>query len=164
MNKCRIYIVWIYALLAFLFFGGMLCTIITQYPNWDYDLPNSLVTTNNFYSEANPGTFFQLMGKIMVPVFIVMIVIIWKLSQARNYFLIHFITYLIIGLGTGIIVYPILYELGAENVANRPIEEIQALLDRFKTLDSIRSVLALISILFLVLGLVEFHKKYFSLN
>lgn len=162
MKKSKIYIVWLYAIIAFLFFGGMLSTIITQYPNWDYDLPNSLVVTNNFYSKANPGTFFQLMGKINIPIFIIAITLIWKLKKARNLFLAHFITFLIIGIGTGLIVYPILYELGADNVASRPIEEIIALLNKFKTLDFIRSIIALISILFLTLGMINFHKAYYS--
>ena len=69
MEKLRIIVTWIYTILAYLFFGGMVFTIVTQYPNWDYDLPNSLVNTNNFYNKADPGTFFQLFGRINIPVF-----------------------------------------------------------------------------------------------
>ncbi|MEY8847227.1 hypothetical protein AB9K26_00295 [Psychroserpens sp. XS_ASV72] len=162
MEKLRIIVTWIYTILAYLFFGGMVFTIVTQYPNWDYDLPNSLVNTNNFYNKADPGTFFQLFGRINIPVFIIMIVLIWKFKKARNLFLFHFLTFFIIGLGTGLLVYPILYELGADDIANRSVEEIKVLLDKFKTLDSIRSVVAIVSIIFLTLGIKEFNKDLYS--
>ncbi|MTB53528.1 hypothetical protein [Lewinella sp. W8] len=162
MKKSALAFVWIYGILAFLFFGGMLFTIITQYPNWDHNLPDSLVTTNNFYAKADPGTFFQLFGKINIPVFIITIVVIWKYKKARNILFGHFLTFFLIGFGTGTIIYPILYELGADNIATRPMAEIEALLARFKTLDAIRAVIALLSISFLTWGMIEFHKQYFA--
>lgn len=162
MNDMKIYVVWLYAIMAFLFFGGMVSTMITQYPNWDHNLPDSLVTTAAFYTMANPGTFFQLFGKINVPLFIVMMIMIWKMKTSRNFFLIHFATFFIIGLGTGLLVYPILNELFADNLTSRPIQEIQGLLDNFKMLDFIRSIIGLISIIFLALGMIKFHEEYYS--
>lgn len=161
MKKLQQYLVMLYSVLAYLFFGGMLFTIITQYPNWDYNLPHSLEVTRSFYTKADPGTFFQLFGKINIPVFLIMIVLIWKMTKSRNLFLIHFILFFIIGIGTGILVYPILYELGAENISERSIDEINKLLVRFKTLDSIRSVIALTSMAFLTLALKEYYKELF---
>ncbi|MDC7995317.1 hypothetical protein [Altibacter sp. HG106] len=162
MKTAKFFFVWGYSLMAFLFFGGMLFTIITQYPNWDHDLPNSLVATNNFYVKADPGTFFQLMGKINLPLFVVMIIFIWKSSKARNWMLLHFVLFVIIGLGTGLLVYPILYELGAEDIATRPLAEIEALLNQFKTLDTIRMFVAMVSVLALMIGLSHFFNSVYS--
>ncbi|MCT8340755.1 hypothetical protein MG296_11870 [Flavobacteriaceae bacterium TK19130] len=162
MKELRLLFLWFYATLAFLFFGGMLFTIITQYPNWISNLPYSLEATNLFYSEANPGTFFQLMGQITIPVFLVTIILVWRYRNARNLLLIHFLCYFLIGLGTFLLIYPILGELGAKDISVRPIEEIQGYLDRFFIYDAIRAVLASVSCLFLIFGITSFLKRYYS--
>jgi len=50
---------WIYSILSFFFFGGMIFTMMRQYSNWDHNLPDSMVILNQFYAKTDPGTFFQ---------------------------------------------------------------------------------------------------------
>ena len=66
---------WIYSILSYFFFGGMIFTMMTQYPNWDYNLPDSMVIRNQFYAKTDPGTFFQFFGPIINFVFVGMIIL-----------------------------------------------------------------------------------------
>ena len=151
--------VWIYSILLYFFFGGMIFTMMTQYPNWDYNLPDSMVIRNQFYAKTNPGTFFQFFGPIINFVFLVMIILIWKMKKVRNLFLIQFFTFLVIGVGTGLLIYPILDELAIDTI---PLEKIQNLLQKFKLLDTIRAFIAIISVILLTFSLIKFNKSIYS--
>ena len=150
---------WVYSILSYFFFGGMICTIMTHIPNWDYNLPESMVIRNQFYAVTDPGTFFQFFGPIINFVFLGMIILIWKNTKVRNLFLIQFVTFLMIGIGTGVLIYPILDELAINTI---PLEQIQTLLQKFKLLGSIRSFIAIISVVLLTFSIMEFNKSIYS--
>jgi hypothetical protein len=85
--------------------------------------------------------------------------LIWKNTKVRNLFLIQFVTFLMIGIGTGVLIYPILDELAINTI---PLEQIHALLQKFKLLDSIRSFIAIISVVLLTFSIMEFNKSIYS--
>tara|TARA_B100001287_G_scaffold130708_1_gene110116 strand:- start:77 stop:514 length:438 start_codon:yes stop_codon:yes gene_type:complete len=145
MKKFKNILPWIYSILSYFFFGGMIFTMMTQYPNWDYNLPDSMVIRNQFYAKTDPGTFFQFFGPIINFVFVGMIILIWKLEKVRNLFLIQFFTFLIIGIGTGVLIYPILDELAINTI---PLEKIQTLLQKFKLLDTKEQLLLFVHLFF----------------
>lgn len=159
MKKFKNILPWSYSILSYFFFGGMIFTMMTQYPNWDYNLPDSMVIRNQFYAKTDPGTFFQFFGPIINFVFVGMIILIWKLKKVRNLFLIQFFTFLIIGIGTGVLIYPILDELAINTI---PLEKIQTLLQKFKLLDTIRAVIAFCSLILLTISMIEYNKSVYS--
>ena len=88
-----------------------------------------------------------------------MIIFIWKMKKVRNLFLIQFFTFLVIGVGTGLLIYPILDELAIDTI---PLEKIQDLLQKFKLLDTIRAFIAIISVILLTFSLINFNKSIYS--
>lgn len=159
MKQFKNILPWSYSILSYLFFGGMICTYMTHIPNWDYNLPDSMVIRNQFYAKTDPGTFFQFFGPIIIFVFVGMIILIWKLKKVRNLFLIQFFTFLIIGIGTGVLIYPILDELAINTI---PLEKIQTLLQKFKLLGTIRAVIAFCSLILLTISMIEYNKSVYS--
>ena len=87
-----------------------------------------------------------------------MIVSIWNYKKARNLFLIQFLTFLIIGIGTGVLIYPILDQLAINTI---PLEKIQTLLKKFKLLDTIRAVIAFCSLILLTISMIEYNKSLY---
>ena len=159
MKKLKNILPWIYSILSYFFFGGIIFTIMTQFPNWDYNLPDSMVIRNQFYAKTDPGTFFAFFGPIINFVFVGMIILIWKLKKVRNLFLIQFFTFLIIGIGTGVLIHPILDELAINTI---PLEKMQTLLQKFKLLDTIRAVIAFCSLILLTISMIEYNKSVYS--
>lgn len=63
-----------------------------------------------------------------------------------------------IGIGTASMIYPVLNELFP--VTGTPgIEEANNLVKKFFLLDGIRSIIAVVSCLFLILSLIAYHKN-----
>jgi len=124
---------WVYSILSYFFFGGMICTIMTQFPNWDHNLPESMVIRNQFYAVTDPGTFFQFFGPIINFVFLGMIILIWKNTKVRK--------------------------LAINTI---PLDQIHTPLQKFKLLDSIRSFIAIISVVLLTFSIMEFNKSIYS--
>lgn len=159
MKKFKNILPWSYSILSYFFFGGYIFTMMTQFPNWDYNLPDSMIIRNQFYAKTDPGTFFQFFGPIINFVFVGMIILIWKLKKVRNLFLIQFFTFLIIGIGTGVLIHPILDELAINTI---PLEKMQTLLQKFKLLDTIRTAIAFCSLILLTISMIEYNKSVYS--
>ena len=69
MSKIKYITPWIYSILSFFsysffFFGGMIFTMMTQYPNWDNNLPDLMVRRNQFYAQTDPGTFVNFLDQL----------------------------------------------------------------------------------------------------
>jgi hypothetical protein len=87
-----------------------------------------------------------------------MIILIWKLKKVRNLFLIQFFTFLIIGIGTGVLIYPILDELAIDKI---PLEQIQTLLQKFKIPDTIRVFISIVSVILLTYSMIKFNNSVY---
>jgi len=85
MKKFKNILPWIYSILSYFFFGGMIFTMMTQFPNWDHNLPDSMVIRNQFYAKTDPVIFFQFFGPIINLLFLVMIISIWKLKKSKEF-------------------------------------------------------------------------------
>ncbi|HEX4951983.1 MAG TPA: hypothetical protein VF017_01120 [Thermoanaerobaculia bacterium] len=135
----------------------MVFTIVTQYPNWFHDLPRSLETTHAFYAAATPGTFFQLLAPIGLVTFTLVMVAVWKSPRLRVLYASSYLLFLVVGVGTFALVYPILGELVSPGVANLEPARLSELVSRFKLLDGLRLVVAIASNVILIAATSAYH-------
>ena len=119
----------------------------------------SLVSTSLIASDKLDTNNYFFFFKHLAYISIGMIILIWKNTKVRNLFLIQFVTFLMIGIGTGVLIYPILDELAINTI---PLDQIHTLLQKFKLLDSIRSFIAIISVVLLTFSIIKFNKSIYS--
>jgi uncharacterized membrane protein len=68
------------AVAAGLLFVNLYSSIVDA-PNWGADLPNSIATARQYYSVANPGSFFRLISPLNQLLALVALIICWKTNR-----------------------------------------------------------------------------------
>lgn len=58
-----------------------LYTSIVDAPNWGADLPASIDTARNYFSVANPGTFFRIVSPLNQLLALVALIACWKVNR-----------------------------------------------------------------------------------
>lgn len=79
----------LYASVAFssgLFFTNIYNSIVNA-ANWESNIPQSITATKDFFTVANPGTFFQLIDPTNMLLIIVALILFWKKSTSIRLYL-----------------------------------------------------------------------------
>lgn len=117
---------WCSYSLGAILMGGAALESFVYIPNWLHDMPASLVATRAFLVARNPGHFFQLVTPIMLLVSIAAIVLAWRRSRVRNALIGGLLLLIVVEALTFVLVYPKIGLLLGEDVALRPIAELEA--------------------------------------
>jgi len=133
--------------------------LVVDFKSWGADIPASIQTARNYYSQIDPRNFFQIIAPINQSLILLTIILFWKDSTSlRVYFSISFILYAIIGILT--VVYFVPRDI---IIFTSPIEghtdKIKTALSQWRNMQFVRSLLGLIGILFTFKGLDTFYKK-----
>ena len=79
------------------FSSGLLFTnlynSIVNAANWESNVPVSITATREFFTVANPGTFYQLIDPTNLVLTLVAIALLWKSTVIRNYLLVALLLY-----------------------------------------------------------------------
>jgi hypothetical protein len=132
--------------------------LVVDFKSWGADIPASIQTARNYYSQVDPRIFFQIIAPINQVLILLTIILFWKDSiSLRIYFSISFLLYAIIGILTVIYFVPrdiIIFTSPIEGHT----EQIKTALSQWRDMQWLRSLLGLVGILFTFKGLDTFYK------
>lgn len=79
----------LYAAVAFSsgMFFTMIYNSIVNAANWESNVPQSITATKNFFTVANPGTFFKMVDPTNQVLILLALVLLWKTSAAIRLYL-----------------------------------------------------------------------------
>jgi len=121
------------------------------------DIPASIQTARNYYSQVDPRNFFAIIAPINQFLILLTIILFWKDSiSLRLYFSISFLLYAIIATLTFLYFIPrdiIIFSSPIEGHT----EQIKTALSQWKSMNWVRSLLGLAGILFTCKGLDTFY-------
>jgi hypothetical protein len=136
--------------------------LIVDSKSWGADIPASIQTARNYYSQVDPRNFFAIIAPINQFLILLTIILFWKDSiSLRLYFSISFLLYAIIAILTFVYFIPrdiIIFTSAIEGHT----EQIKTALSQWRTMNWLRSLLGLAGILFTFKGLDTFYKNYKS--
>jgi hypothetical protein len=134
--------------------------LIVDSKSWGADIPTSIQTARNYYSQVDPRNFFAIIAPINQFLILLTIILFWKDSiSLRLYFSLSFLLYAIIALLTFVYFIPrdiIIFTSPIEGHT----EQIKTALLQWRTVNWLRSLLGLVGILFTFKGLDTFYKIY----
>ena len=124
--------------------------------SWGSNIPSSIQTARDYYSQVDPRNFFQFVAPINQLLILATIILFWKDSVSlRLYFLIAFFLYAIIAILTFVYFIPrdmIIFTSPIENTAH-----IERALSQWKQMNWVRSILGLAGVLCTFKGLDCFY-------
>ena len=81
----------IFICLATTFAAGLLFvnvyTSVVDAPNWGHDIPASIQAARNYFTVANPGTFFRAVAPLNQVVTLIALVACWTFDKRIRYYL-----------------------------------------------------------------------------
>jgi Domain of unknown function (DUF1772) len=132
--------------------------LIIDAKSWGADIPASIQTARNYYSQVDPRNFFAIIAPINQVLILLAIIFCWKDSKSlRFYFSISFILYAIIAVLTFAYFIPrdiIIFSSPVEGHT----DNIRAALAQWKSMNWIRTLLGLAGVLFTCRGIDLFYK------
>ena len=117
---------WLSFSLGALLMGGAVLESSVYVPNWLHDMPASLEVTRTFLAVRNPGNFFQVAAPLLVLLSIAAIAVAWHRNRVRNALIGGLLLLVVAEAMTFVKVYPQIGILLGDNVARRPLPELQA--------------------------------------
>jgi len=106
--------------------GGVALESTVYVPNWVYGVPASLDATRAFLAARNPGSFFQIVAPLLIVVSLVAAGLAWRHHPVRNTLLGGLLLLLVSEAMTFVLFYPRMRRLLVEDVAQRPLAELEA--------------------------------------
>lgn len=76
-------IILIYAWLQIIFLGGFIIENILLYPNVFNDIPHSLEITSQFLQVTNPGSYFPILGMLVMGTGVITLILTWRMKNIR---------------------------------------------------------------------------------
>ena len=132
--------------------------LVVDAKSWGVDIPASIQTARDYYSQVDPRNFFAIVAPINQFLILLTIILFWKDSiSLRLYFSMSFLLYAIIAMLTFIYFVPrdlIIFTSPIEGHT----EQIKTALSQWKDMNWLRSLLGLLGILFSLKGLDTFYK------
>jgi hypothetical protein len=132
--------------------------LVVDFKSWGADIPASIQTARNYYSQIDPRNFFQIIAPINQSLILLTIILFWKDSiSLRIYFSISFLLYAIIAILTVVYFVPrdiIIFTSPIEGNT----EKIKTALSQWRNMQFLRSLLGLAGILATFKGLDTFYK------
>jgi hypothetical protein len=138
--------------------AGILDTYVL-FPNWFYDIPNSLLAAREFMRVHNPGAFFipvQLAVMISGAAFTVAA---WRREPAKLYVLIGTVVWVLIMLLNLAFIYPRFSIFFGAPLANNDFDLLNRTAQEFQVLLQVRMVLGVIASGFSVFALWRFNEN-----
>ena len=136
--------------------------LIVDSKSWGADIPASIQTARNYYSQVDPRNFFAIIAPINQFLILLTIILFWKDSiSLRLYFSMSFLLYAIIAILTFVYFVPrdiIIFS----SLIKGHTEQIKTALLQWRTVNWLRSLLGLAGILFTFKGLDIFYKTHHS--
>ena len=138
--------------------------LVVDFKSWGADIPASIQTARNYYSQVDPRKFFQIIAPINQFLILLTIILFWKDSVSlRIYFSVSFLLYAIIGILTVVYFVPRDIIIFTSPIDGH-VEQIRTALSQWRNMQWVRSLLGLTGILFTFKGLDIFYKLFPSKN
>jgi hypothetical protein len=139
-------------------------TLVTIYntvidaQSWGFDIPASIQTARDYFQHVDPRRFYTVVGPVTEVLVLLTIILFWRDAvPLRVYFAISFLMY------AAIVVLTLAYFVPRDLIIfTAPIpdhlEQIKAAVTEWKHMNSLRSVLGLVGVLFSFKGLDTYYK------
>ena len=128
---------------------------------WGTNIPQSILTTRDYYSSVNPGNFFRVLSPINQILALTVLIIFWKSpAQVRIYLGIAFALYVLVDIFTFAYFYP---RLGImfEKVPLASTEDLRLAWSQWSAFNWLRSLMLLAGI---VLSSISLNRIYMILQ
>lgn len=149
----------IYAWLQIVFLGGFIIENVLLYPNVFHDIPHSLEITSQFLQVTNPGSYFPIIGMLVMGTGIITIILTWRVKTIRYWILSSLIIF-ILGNFVFSVIYAwprnlILFEEGA-NVHS--VAYLQQISEEFIIGNFVRVITSITTAVLAFIGWMKFYR------
>lgn len=134
-------------LAAGLLFANIYNSVVDA-PNWGHDIPASIQATRDYFSVANPGTFFRLFSPALQVVTLAALVLCWTLDRRVRYYL---LAALVFAVATDVMTFGYFYPRNAimfENPMQGNTDAIRSAWAEWSRMNWPRSVVVAIGLVF----------------